>query len=228
MLRVLEGAAADSDSDNAMHRAKQLELLAGLDMDAWIVGRQSPPVHIWAHFCTGRPGVESITGLPRTLLDLIALASLGQDVHYELVRWEPEPELPSTGAQLQATWRCFRLATHLHLHRNGHILPASETLAAELLSAIRTSLQGHDDTEHLNPRVYIWPLYTIISITPRVQLLCAEALAALVDVLKLAGHESDPLLQVLHNAQELALTESGSFLDLDKAARDLSFELGLW
>ncbi|KAL4867251.1 hypothetical protein BDV12DRAFT_186879 [Aspergillus spectabilis] len=61
-----------------------LEILGGLDMDAWIVGRLSEPLH----------GVERITGLSRPLLDLIARVSRNKDVSAELTHFIAQLPLP--------------------------------------------------------------------------------------------------------------------------------------
>jgi len=68
-------------------RQQYLEILVGLDMNVWIVGRKSLPLHIWAKSCRNSQGIEEMTGLPRPLLDLISLVSRGDDVSRDLQQY---------------------------------------------------------------------------------------------------------------------------------------------
>ncbi|OAX82133.1 hypothetical protein ACJ72_03516 [Emergomyces africanus] len=135
-----------------------LDTLGGLDMDVWIVGRQSKPVHIWATYCSGRQGIEKITGLLRPLLDLIARLSRYEDVADELQEFLSglPSELEDYTSNVQ---RCFTLTALLHLHSRVRPVPDVELLIKDLLDMVRL-LQANFATR-LNQRVLIWPAYVV-------------------------------------------------------------------
>ncbi|OJD15364.1 hypothetical protein AJ78_04369 [Emergomyces pasteurianus Ep9510] len=135
-----------------------LETLGGLDMDVWILGRQSKPIHIWATYCSGRQGIERVTGLPRPLLDLIARLSRYEDVAdelQELLSGLPhEPEDYARNVQ-----RSFALAALLQLHSRVRPVPGVELLIKDLLhmvGVLRTA-----SASRFNQRVLIWPAYVV-------------------------------------------------------------------
>lgn len=89
-------------------RAHLLEVMGVMDMPCLALGRQRPPIGIWRRFCqpTGpRHGIELVTGLPRSLLDL--LAGIGFDTT-EQSFWDWPGE---AGNFLQHyLWEAYRLA----------------------------------------------------------------------------------------------------------------------
>ncbi|OJJ06541.1 hypothetical protein ASPVEDRAFT_75638 [Aspergillus versicolor CBS 583.65] len=119
--------AADS------HSHSLLEVLGGLDMDAWIVGRRSEPLHVWKTWCMGRQGIESITGLPRPLLDLIARVSVKEDVSAELHQFIGILPLPQRQRHRESLWHCFAVTALLHLHGRGRPVDGVGVLATQLL-----------------------------------------------------------------------------------------------
>lgn len=140
-------------ADDAYH---VLEVLGGLDMDVWIVGRQSEQLHIWATWCMGRQGIEPITGLPRPLIDLIARVSLKEDVSCELRQFLAT--LPDTPAKPESLWRCFAVTALLRVE--SHLRPcAGSDLALELLELLRllTSTSVGED----NLRALGWPAFEL-------------------------------------------------------------------
>ncbi|PGG96338.1 hypothetical protein GX51_07868 [Blastomyces parvus] len=135
-----------------------LETLGGLEMDVWIVGRQSKPVHIWATYCSGRQGIERVTGLPRPLLDLIARLSRYEDVADELreLLLGLPPERDDYASNVH---RCFALTALLQLHSRVRPVSDVDLLINDLLDMIR--LLHLVVAAPLNQRILIWPAYVV-------------------------------------------------------------------
>ncbi|KAF4423713.1 C6 finger domain protein, partial [Fusarium austroafricanum] len=142
-------------------QTRLLEVLGGLDMDIWILGRRSPPLHIWARYCSGRQGVEEITGLPRPLLDLIAQVSQQGNVMADLEHYLDS--LDSSLAQHQVyTWQCFALAALYYQYR--HFTPWRD--AQSLLDKIAAILcQLHQTMHKSNIRALIWPTDVLLKVS---------------------------------------------------------------
>ncbi|KAL4795056.1 hypothetical protein BDV19DRAFT_180078 [Aspergillus venezuelensis] len=138
-----------------------LEILGGLDMDAWIVGRRTEPLHVWATWCMGRRGVEPITGLPRYLLDLIARVSRNEDVSTELRDFIAFLTLPERQSYQVSLWHCFAVTALLQLQcRVGPVcgvgVPVLTTQLLELLRLLHAALTPED-----NYHVLAWPAFTL-------------------------------------------------------------------
>lgn len=134
-----------------------LEVLGGLDMNAWIVGRRSEPLHIWATWCMGRQGIEPITGLPRLLMDLIARVSRGEDASDELGQFIAL--LPDQKTQTEYVWRCFAITALLCVESRHWPSRGVGDLTLELLEALRylnTTSSGLDNYHALG-----WPAFTL-------------------------------------------------------------------
>jgi hypothetical protein len=89
-------------------RAHLLEVMGVMDLPCLVVGRQAPSIGIWRRFCRPtrpRHGIEPVTGLPRSLLDLLAGIDLDST---EQSFWDWPGE---AGNFLQCyLWEAYRLA----------------------------------------------------------------------------------------------------------------------
>lgn len=132
-------------------RQQYLEILGGLDMDVWIVNRQSPPLHIWANYCQNRQGFEELTGLPRPLLDLISLVSRGEDVSRDLQQYA------ATLSQMRDTMteicRALVLSARIYLHEEPLF-----SLSNELFTRL-TGLKQQMPNSDLG--ILAWPAFTL-------------------------------------------------------------------
>lgn len=114
-----------SDSGASTFRSHLLEVMGVMDLPCFSVGRQTSSsstnrqnscIGIWRRYCqsaTPRQGVEPVSGLPRTLLDIFA--GIGIDTtEQDFWGWPGEP-----GSFLQCyLWEAHRLAGILSLRRN--------------------------------------------------------------------------------------------------------------
>ncbi|KAJ5734463.1 hypothetical protein N7493_003249 [Penicillium malachiteum] len=98
-------------------RTHLLEVMGVMDLQCFSVGRQTPCIGIWHRYCQPtfpREGVEPVSGLPRTLLDLFA--GIGIDTT-EQSFWDWPGEV---GSFLQCyLWEAHRLAGILTLRRHA-------------------------------------------------------------------------------------------------------------
>lgn len=132
-------------------RQQYLEILGGLDMNVWIVNRQSPPLHIWANYCQDRQGFEELTGLPRPLLDLISLVSRGEDVSRDLQQYA------ATISQKRDTMEeiCQALVLSARIYLHGEPL---FSLSNELFTRVTRLKQQMLDSDL---GILAWPAYTL-------------------------------------------------------------------
>ncbi|KAJ5376804.1 hypothetical protein N7509_013690 [Penicillium cosmopolitanum] len=114
-----------SDSGTSTFRSHLLEVMGVMDLPCFSIGRQTHPssigrqsscIGIWRRYCqsaTPRRGVEPVSGLPRTLLDIFA--GIGIDTtEQHFWDWAGEP-----GSFLQCyLWEAHRLAGILSLRRH--------------------------------------------------------------------------------------------------------------
>lgn len=106
-----------------------------MDLPPFIAGRRSPPMHIWYHHCRGTSrtwlgptttntstsstgGIEPITGLPRSLIDLFSCIGFSPDQDVESGFWS-WPGEEGSAAQVQL-WEAYRLAGVLAVRRHWH------------------------------------------------------------------------------------------------------------
>lgn len=102
-----------------------------MDLPPFVAGRRSPPIHIWYHHCRGSSrtwlgpvsigGIEPITGLPRSLIDLFSCIGFSPDQDIESGFW-CWPGEEGSAAQLHL-WEAYRFAGILAVRRNSHSGP---------------------------------------------------------------------------------------------------------
>ncbi|CAI7663618.1 unnamed protein product [Penicillium glandicola] len=107
-------------------RIHLLEVMGVLDLACFSVGRQAPEIGIWRRYCqpvAPRYGIEPVSGLPRTLLDIFA--GIGTETT-EQTLWDWPGE---SGSFLQCyLWEAHRLAGILILRKRA--ITSSTSLSA--------------------------------------------------------------------------------------------------
>lgn len=88
-----------------------LSLLGFLDLQSHILNRLTPQHYIWHTFCRGQQGVYRISGLPYSLMDLLAKIHTPGAEH-ELLSWTPPPGAPAQ----QLLWKATRFAGILSVY----------------------------------------------------------------------------------------------------------------
>lgn len=80
-------------------------LIGILDLPAYILGRQTDNLHIWYNHCRFQSGIEEVTGVPYSLVDLLS-SVMEPDIEDRLLQWPGEPGEPTQCK----TWNAIRYA----------------------------------------------------------------------------------------------------------------------
>jgi hypothetical protein len=121
--------------DNLHHQSTQtyfrihlLEVMGVMDLTCFSVGRQAPVIGIWRRYCqiaAPRSGIEPVSGLPRTLLDIFA--GIGAETT-EQTFWDWPGE---SGSFLQCyLWEAHRLAGILILRKQPNTSSSDNNISA--------------------------------------------------------------------------------------------------
>jgi hypothetical protein len=148
-----------------------------LDLPGATLGRRNPCRRIWSRLVAplGRAGIEPVSGLPRSLLNVIALGD-EEDVEQQLLSWTPDVEAEHS---LQYPfWEAFRSTFLLICNdlrtlsqsaaqgvlRSRHETDAAKTdsLVMRILSCVRMLQGGTTDDRFRIPLhdCVLWPLFT--------------------------------------------------------------------
>lgn len=123
----------DRTATTSKFRTHLLEVMGVMDLPCFAVGRQTPCIGIWRRYCQPagpRQGIEPVTGLPRSLVDLFAGIGL-ETTEQSFWDWPGE-----AGSFLQCyLWEAHRLAGILTLRRHARTREKSRELSG--LSAWR-------------------------------------------------------------------------------------------
>ncbi|KID62687.1 C6 finger domain protein, partial [Metarhizium hybridum] len=215
------GRSADTDY------AKQLEVLASMDFDLWIMGRRTPSRHVWATWCLGGSGIEQITGLPRSLLDLMALSCLGTDISADIRQWITTLMTQDTASARRHIWQACAIATLLHMHTmHFAILSDVDDLTRALKAHVGQFREALLVDRDLNARQALWPLYVVgksaVDVDTRLYVkMELEGLGLYGDA------ESKNWIPAILE-ETWARTNAGERVTTDSVAIEHGVELGIW
>ncbi|KAJ5498088.1 hypothetical protein N7453_007139 [Penicillium expansum] len=152
MHKILQSHGLDDlhhQSTQTQFRIHLLEVMGVLDLACFSVGRQAPGIGIWRRYCQPaipRYGIESVSGLPRTLLDIFA--GIGAETT-EQTLWDWPGD---SGNFLQCyLWEAHRLAGILRVRKQAHT--SSTTIPNNTTSAWRQPARCPADTSVLVARI---------------------------------------------------------------------------
>ncbi|KAJ5375634.1 hypothetical protein N7517_007640 [Penicillium concentricum] len=218
-------------------RTHLLEVMGVMDIPCFAIGRQTSPIGIWRRFCqsTGpRHGIEPVTGLPRSLLNL--LAGIDTDTT-EQSFWDWAGEA-GTFSQCHL-WEAYRLAGILTIHqrrrssgspqshstrRRSELCPADPSiLVARIVAnvdALRLGCLERPEENYLNNSIIFPNFVAGLEVdVMRQNLEWQEAIRRCSS----GTRQDDMLLEIL---QELWLLDD-STLDINDLARARGVEMGL-
>lgn len=130
-----------------------VDTIGFLDLSTHIIGRRSKALNIWRDYCRGKSGIEAVSGLPYSLVDLFSMI-FAPDIELQFWTW--------TGAGIQANpvqrraWDATRFAgiicarqhqqqyQHQPTHPNPfqHTAgPPTETLVQAIVDCLQDLLQ---------------------------------------------------------------------------------------
>jgi len=152
-------AYRETNVDGVETGCHYLELLGGLEMDAWIAARQTKPLHIWSRYCMGRQGIEASTALPRPLLDLISRVSRHEDVSHDLFGYANG--LAKRNDFQALYWRTYALTAILHLHGLITTQYDAKETTEQLMIVVRQIIEILETNRNHNIRILVWPMYVL-------------------------------------------------------------------
>ncbi|KAL3464416.1 hypothetical protein BJX64DRAFT_254954 [Aspergillus heterothallicus] len=104
-------------------RAHLLEVLGIMDLPLLTIGRRDPSFGVWKRYCRDRAdpdGIEVVSGLPKTLLDLFCFMDEGPVTEGDFWNW---PGAKGTLIEYQL-WEAYRLAGMLTVRYRESLLPS--------------------------------------------------------------------------------------------------------
>lgn len=221
------------DFSNLVKRAKTdeealilLEALSILDLDLWVIGKKTASKHIWIKCCRGRPGIERVTGLPRPLLDIIALACRDSDA-IGLRRWLATSRIENMNTSLYHVCQAYATASILYLYT------ADGTLPHDLLDLCRV-LEYHihhfreelSTNTGLSARQIVWPSFILGNVAPDKQTrqFVREILAD-----KSLQYGVKPYGRIIEILEEMwARVDTSEYVTPSTIVEAQNLELGIW
>ncbi|KAL0930086.1 uncharacterized protein CTRU02_214906 [Colletotrichum truncatum] len=233
-----------------------LEFLGILDMTSFILGRQAPSADIWKHLREAQDGwkegrvkgVEALTGMPMSLLDIFADIPYHDRESLEGRFWDWPGEI---GRFVQCqTWDCWRLAGILDVRRRksnkkrnqyltttvyqepeSSIAPSTDIVLGRLMAAIDAVLRGVKLPQNQNLLIGNALVYPLMMASLEVPLLqsypCWKKLLDKVRSYVSQRSAFNLCRTGLELLDEAWMTASDSF-DLDKAARRKGVEVAIF
>lgn len=214
-----------------------LEAMAIMDIPTFVRGRDTPTLGIWGFLRSAQKasstglvgGVESVSGLPRSLLDIFGRMA-HEDVEEALADWEGhEGSIPHVHL-----WEAFRLSGILlsRRHKRTHSdSPSNEILVCRLvatLDALYETRQREEYAHILATNSMLYP-YT----AARLEVTILQTRPTWVQTLRRCGSICDayrdtPNALILEEILDKALERGDNDVDLDKETKLRGVELSLF
>ena len=216
-----------------------IEAMAVMDMPTFVRGRKTSTLGIWAHMRSAQAstssgllnGVESISGLPRSLLDIFARV---QDTSAE----EAFTNWPGYAGSVPHChlWEAFRLSgilinRRLNRNRSQSNSPSTEVLVCRLVATLDALYETHHRLEyrHILAKNSILYPYT----AARLEVAVLQTTPSWIDALRRYEGLCDPYREtpnaiVLEEILDRALERGDNEVDLDKLAQQQGVEISLF
>lgn len=231
----LNGIASIFHQKHVLHsptdESRELAGLIGvLDLPTHSLGRKNTHLHMWNQHCMGQNAIEEVTGLPCSLIDLLA-SHMDDDIEERLLQWPGEPNEPVMCKIWEATQyagliriRDLRKEHGLHVHSEMQSTASVVRHVLELLQDLRLRLdvETFAATERL--------LFPLVAVGSQSTLLTAEDRIFIKDsIVSLANHtvSSYPYYEAVVRVLESLWAGDGT-KTLDHVTREIGFELGLF
>ncbi|KAL6922627.1 hypothetical protein FSST1_006653 [Fusarium sambucinum] len=214
-----------------------LEAIATMDIPTFVRGRDTPTLGIWGYLRAGQAatpeglvgGVESISGIPRSLLDIIARIGI-PTAEEEFAAW-PGHEGSVPHCHL---WEAFRLAGILLSRRQNHIShssPTNEVLVCRLVATLDALYETRHREEYRHILATNSILYPYTAARLEVSILRQKPswVKALRKYPELCdAYRDTPNAVILEEILDKAMDTGDNDVDLDKQAQQRGVELSLF
>jgi hypothetical protein len=230
--------------DKNAHRIADLEYrffiesMAIMDMPTFVRGRDTPTLGIWGLLRAGQAatptglveGVESVSGLPRSLLDIIARIG-NAFVEKEFAAW-PGHEGSVPHCHL---WEACRLAGILLSRRQNRSTGAASPTNEVIVCRLVATLDALYETRHREEYSHILATNSILYpySAARLEVSILRERPSWVQVLRKCGglcdaYRDTPNAIILEEILDNALKTGDNDVDLDKQAQRRGVELSLF
>ncbi|KAF5003301.1 hypothetical protein FDECE_10152 [Fusarium decemcellulare] len=237
-----------------MYRRHVLEVMGVMDIPSLVVGRMSQPIGIWKllrrlqdHRKDGRvPGVEVVSGMPRSLLDILA-SSFDNDADYtESKLWTWPGEI---GEYLQChLWDCWRLSGILEVRRRQRIerkrrgaqdhnedktttAPSTDIILCRLVASIDALHRAFELPQNQHLLVHNGLMYPLVNASLEVPLLKTQpGWKKTLDGVRVTFRQRDTfnLVGVIFEILDEAWEEGTSTFDMEEAAHRRGHEIAIF
>lgn len=211
--------------------SRELAALIGvLDLPTHSLGRQNQHLHMWREHCMGQTGIEEVTALPCSLLDLFA-STTDDDIEERLSQWPVEPNEPAMCRLWEATQlaglirtRDLRLDQGLPVRADAKSVVSTVRQILDLLQDLRMRL---DPSTFATTDSLFFPLVVAASqpsaLTEADRTFIKDCIVALSD----GSLSSYPYYEAVVSVLDRLWASDGS-KSLDNITREMGFELGLF
>lgn len=238
--------------DNLYHQ-HILEVLGVMDMPSMVIGRAGPPIGVWQllrrlqdNTQDGRAdGIEVVSGVPRSLLDIFA-GLVDNDPEYTESRFWSWPG--DIGESLQIHyWDSWKLAGILEVRRRQRMnrkargiperdddtpknYPSTEIVMCRLIASIDALLKAYEEPRNQHLLVHNGLTYPVLNAGLEVPLLKLHPKwkRTMDDVKESFATDTVDLLKVMFELIDAAWEDGTSTFDIDKVARERNVELAIF
>ncbi|KAF5625927.1 transcriptional regulatory protein pro-1 [Fusarium sp. NRRL 25303] len=224
---------------NDLHTQHLLEVLGVMDLPSSVIGRVNPSIGVWKLFRRlqddrdeGRAtGVEVVSGIPRSLLDIFA-SILDNDPEYTETRFWDWPGQVGI-LEIRRRRRMERKARGLPDREDGTSRkgPDTEVVLCRLISSIDALQKAFEEPRNQHLLVHNGLPYAVVNAGLEVPLLKQHPTwkATLDDVRKsLLGTDSFDLINTIFEMLDEAWANGTNTFDIESAARSRNFELAIF
>ncbi|KAF5608326.1 transcriptional regulatory protein pro-1 [Fusarium pseudoanthophilum] len=221
---------------NDLHTQHLLEVLGVMDLPSSVIGRVNPSIGVWKLFRRlqddrdeGRAtGVEVVSGIPRSLLDIFA-SIVDNDPEYTETRFWDWPGQ----VEIRRRRRMERKARGLPDREDGipRKGPDTEVVLCRLISSIDALQKAFEEPRNQHLLVHNGLPYAVVNAGLEVPLLKQHPTwkATLDDVRKsLLGTDSFDLINTIFEMLDEAWANGTNTFDIESAARSRNLELAIF
>ncbi|GKU08400.1 transcription factor [Fusarium langsethiae] len=230
-----------------------LEVLGVMDLPSMVIGRVGSPIGVWKLLRRlqddtqdGRAdGIEVVSGVPRSLLDIFA-GLVENDPEYTESRFWAWPG--DLGESLQVHyWESWKLAGILEVRRRQRMdrkargildrvdetpknFPSTEIVLCRLIASIDALLKAYEEPRNQHLLVHNGLTYPVLAAGLEVPLLKLHPTwkRTVEDVKRSFATDTVELIKVMFELIDAAWEDGTSTFDIEKAARERSVELAIF
>ena len=211
--------------------SKELAGLIGvLDLPTHSLGRQNKHLHMWREHCMGQSGIEEVTGLPCSLIDLFA-SQMDNGIEERLLQWPGEPGEPVMCQIWEATQHAGLIRIRDLCSDQGLPIKADAQSKAATLQHVLALLQnlrlGLNAETFASTETF---LFSLVAVGSQATMLTMENRTFIKEgIIALANHttSSYPYYDAVVYALETLWAGDGT-KSLDHVTREMDLELGLF